>query len=217
MKKPKYIETFGKKGEVINAKNLVPLDSNTEYGNLALKILCIAQSIEYINSRIDSVWEKFSRIRSETSDPIQLMINSQDIPLMMRDIEVVIYFIKRTIDDIIGLIYILDNGLPGKIEIDSIGKLLGGEVNKNLKYIKDEHEDFLDFLNKVANSYKHSFVNYEKAYKAIGRDEPFVFYVTFPHNDLNKPMEFSFMALNEIVILSQKFLFDAKKVLSEAE
>jgi hypothetical protein len=217
MKKPKYIEVFGKRGEVINVKNLIPLNSYTDYGNLELKILCVAQSAEYINFGIDSVWNKFSRIRSKTYDPMQLMLNSQEIPLMMRDMEVVIYFIRRTIDDMISLIFILDNDFPEKIKIDSIGRLLENKVYKNLKYLKDRHKDSLDLLNRVANSYKHSFVNYDKAYTAIGRDEPCVLSVTSPYNDLNKPMEFSCIALNDIVALSQEFLFDAKKVLSKTE
>lgn len=215
MKKPKYIEVFGKKGEVTNVKNLIPLNSDTDYGNLELKILSVAQSTEYINSRIDSVWRKFSRIRSKTSNPIELMLNSRNIPLMMRDTEVVIYFIKRTIDDMISLIYILDNDFPEKIKIDSIGRLLENKVNKNLRYLKGRHKDSLKLLNKVANSYKHSFVNYDKAYTAIGREEPYVFSVTSPHNDLNKPVEFSFIALNEIVSISEEFLVDAKKVLTD--
>jgi hypothetical protein len=214
MKTPKYIEVFGKVGDVTNVKDLIPLDTDTKYGNLELKIFCIAQSAEYVNLKIQSVWEKYYEIMDKTSDPIQLMLNSRAIPLMLRDSEVVIYFIKRTIDDMISLIYILDNDFPEKIKIDGIGSLLENKVNKNLKYLKDRHEDSLKLLNKFANSYKHSFVNYDKAYTAIGREEPYVFSVTSPRNDLNKPVEFSFIALNEIVSISEEFLVEAKKVLT---
>ena len=215
MKTPKYIEVFGKKGEITNAKNLISLDIDTKFGNLELKIMCIAQSIEYINLKIQSVWEKHYNIRNKIFNPIQSTLNSRDIPLMMRDSEVVIYFIKRTVDDMICLIYILDYNFPEKIEIDSIGKLLSNRVDKNLKYLKEEYKDFLTLLNNLANSYKHSFINYDKAYTAMGRDEPCILSVSLQRNNLNNPMEFSSIALNEIVGKSQKFLSDTKEIVAK--
>ncbi|MGF2412262.1 MAG: hypothetical protein ACQUYJ_08045, partial [Ferruginibacter sp.] len=88
--------------------------------------------------------------------------------------ETVIYWFRKTSDELIGLQYFMfyiveNNAEPDVIKIESIGNLLNSD--SYLKVVHDKSLIFLKLLNDVSNSYKHSFIDYEAAF-LFGRYEP---------------------------------------------
>jgi len=215
MKEPYYIEVFGKYGEALNAKNLIPLPTDTSYGNLLLKIVNLANTVDFINHKSEYIYKTFKKVRTETTDPIELLKNSTNIHLLSREIETVVYFTRRSIDELISLIYVLENDYPPKIKVDDIWKLLNYKKEKSkLGFLKEKYSEFLLRLNNSSNAYKHSFLNNE-AYLLMGRDEPCVLVLGLKGNNLENGYEFDSISLKEILSSFESFLVDSLGILKE--
>lgn len=97
--------------------------------------------------------------------------------------EEIIYHVRRAVDDMIAIAWIqkqFDNErFVAKIEIDSIGKYLN---QKNIEFgIFDECIEFLEIINDVSNSYKHSV--YQTTQVKISESEPSFYVYSYKAND----------------------------------
>lgn len=92
----------------------------------------------------------------------------------------VIHDIRRYIDDIISICWVLKHPTSKRVRIDDIGKYLN-HVNGGGAWT-----DFVNFcpffkvVNDIENAYKHSFLNNTDI--MIGRDEPCIFAIDSNHN-----------------------------------
>lgn len=213
MKSPHYVEVFNKFGEPLIVTSLVPLPEETVYGNLLLKLIHIAQTIEYVNSKVETIFELFYKVRTPTSNLVEDMRNSSRIPILERETEVAIYFVRRVVDELISLIYILQENYPSQIKIDDIGKLLKAkDIKGDMKKIKDKYSGFLNQLNDISNAYKHSFLNHEAAYNLLGRDEPLTLTISLKGNIIVNEFKFDSIALNDTLTLFDDFVNDCMEI-----
>lgn len=108
-------------------------------------------------NRINSHYKFYANMRNKYS-----MEKTHDYADQLEDfllVEEIVYHVRKAIDEMIYLRWINEVGVSSidnkkKNPIDSIGKYL----NQNIKTIED-FDDFLPFLNKInilSNSYKHS-------------------------------------------------------------
>lgn len=133
------------------------------------------------------------------------------------NIETIIYWLRKTADELIALVYYIhfiktNKTEPTKINIDCIGRLLNdkGEINT----ILNNHIEFLTKLNDISNSYKHSFINRETVH-LIGVEEPTVVGLQIKNNDAANIPIFHNYYLKEIVISYVNFFTDTTKSLQE--
>ncbi len=215
MKDPYYIKIFGEYGESLNFKYFFSLPEDTKFGNLSLKLVNLGQTVHVINSKTDFVYKTFAEIRTTTHNPLELLRNSKNIPILSREIEVIIYFVRKSIDEIISLIYVLENDFPFKVRTDCIAKLLDAKrPGKELGFLKEKHLGYLERLNEASNAYKHSFLNSE-SYNLIGRDEPCVLVLGLKQNDLKNDMKFDSISLEYILSSFESFLKDSVDILKQ--
>jgi hypothetical protein len=143
----------------LNISQLLPLPSNTPFGNLFLKYLKIASRIDRINLLIQDIFLNFFSLAHQSEGGSEDFFRHQVIA------EEVIYWLRKTADELISMQYILHvqeqtGQFPNKIEVDCVGLL----NHKNAQDFKQNflvHLKFLDTLNEVSNAYKHSFINSE--------------------------------------------------------
>jgi hypothetical protein len=117
-------------------------------------------------------------------------------------IETLTYWLRKSCDELICLQYILTHWcqkdeILHQVRIDSIGKLLSKEINDDIKMILYnkhlKHEPFLNDINNVSNTFKHSFVNYN-VLDLMGKSEPTLNALRFKMNKIEAsgPEFFSF-------------------------
>jgi hypothetical protein len=179
-------------GPFLSIKQMVPLPAITPWGNLQLKSMKIVQRIEHINVRIKQAYDSYQRIRSN-------QIMAYDVSLF--EAEEIIYWIRKTVDEMIQLIFVLEefkrNGeWPTKIDIDCIGTLLENP-NSDVYRIFEGHYAKLKQLNEVGNAYKHSFVGTDIT--LLGRDELCVFSLSVGRNNLSQKTRFNSIRLADFV------------------
>ena len=72
--------------------------------------------------------------------------------------EEIVFHLRRAVDDMISLVWMMNEWEHGKkvvkVEIDSIGKYLS-KKNRKMRCF-DRNVGFLNILNNISNSYKHS-------------------------------------------------------------
>ena len=183
--------------QYLSTLQMLPLPADTPFGNLALKYHKIISRTDHMNLRLHEVFESFNVMRKLSFMPPGI-IEHQFI------LEEIVYWMRRTIDELISLRYILyqkeiTGDYPEKIEIDSIGALLNPKDRK-LKGFRDEFSVFNNFFeqfNKISNAHKHSFINSEIS--QIGNLEPFVFALSLDRNDLGKNPEFHAYKIVDLV------------------
>jgi len=120
----------------------------------------------------------------ETEDHNFERINQNFYSELRFKTETLIYWLRKTTDELIGLQYYLeyysDNEVePPSIKMESIGALLNCNCKLLLRH--NNSKEFLILLNEISNTYKHSFVNYESNF-LIGRYEPTVNAIQMKYN-----------------------------------
>lgn len=188
---------------LLHADNIIAKFPNSDFSNFNLKWIEIIQRVENVNVLIKDLFEEFDFLRNELfEDKIKESIIKTPYYYRQKFLtEQIFYWIRKTIDELISLIYVLEyikkeSEYPKKIEIESIGKLL---YSKNfLPDLKNKNQNVLTIINDISNTYKHSFLNSETL-NHIGEFDPLVFSYGFKNNDLNKKMIFTQYKIEDII------------------
>ncbi|MBP9021836.1 MAG: hypothetical protein KBH06_01420 [Spirochaetes bacterium] len=181
----------------------------------------LSNRIRIINLHIVNIFKKHENILNpKTAD--HLLHSTYHT-----DIELVIYLIKRSIDDIITAnyvkLYISDIETSHKIFIESIGDLLSTKKKNGKDEVKDcikfnKHEKFLKTINDLHNSLKHDFFSPETDMR-FGLNFPVVISIKTDHGDLNK-IDYHNHSLGQLVLGFSDFLLDnvtlSKRLLDKA-
>lgn len=156
----------------------LPLPADTPFGDLRLKHLHILYNLDHVNVRLDEAY------RYHRSDMTRCG------PMMPRSVQIseeIIYWLKTTADDLIGLSALvgvkIESGVwPDQVKPDCIGGLIGAMQHPwILPELWAEFGSELRKLNDAANSYKHTFL-LDQAH-LLGRDDPLV---PVMHNQRNR-------------------------------
>jgi hypothetical protein len=197
---------------ILHASQWLPLPSDTPFGNFALKYMKIVDRIDRVNALILGVFSSFS-----------LALPSQGFGESLSQhqliAEEVVYWLKKTADELISLHYALyiqekTGQFPSKIEVDCIG-LLNHQNAQDFKQNFLAHLSLLNILNEVANSYKHSFVNSDVSYASA--EEPYVFALALKKNDLGNQPQFHIVRFAELVIGFNRFFRDSVEMLKTCQ
>lgn len=156
------IEILKLRNENLNKKHFLKLPHDTPYGNLNLKWVDVVERFDSINDLILEL-EKYFKIINikdadvETANLISIFFHKEKFA-----IEQIFYWLRKSADELISLLYVLDyhnlnNDYPTKIKIDCIGLLLIS-TDFYTEFVCT-YNHLLTILNEVTNAYKHSFLN----------------------------------------------------------
>ena len=212
------IEAFKKQHDWLNSNDAILLPPETPFGNLTLKWFDFMQRFDNINDKIDDIYtchERIKQNRTEKFDEYRQFLMTKIFSKHRYLIEELIYWLRKSADEMISLVYILDyysnhKKYPEKIVIESIGKLLKEKCLCNDFF--SDHYDMLKTINDVSNAYKHSFLNTEIS-NHIGNDEPYFFALSLSNNDLKKKPYFYPVELTNFIIKYSGFCTSYKQLI----
>jgi hypothetical protein len=196
-----------------NKSQFISLPTNTNFGNLNIIWMQIVIRIESCNSEIINIYDDFYNSKNE------LVLNgSVDESLEagykeIMKIEQLFYWLRKTSDELISLIFILnyfkDNSrYPLQIKVSSIGEFLKKE--KCFEGEFDKFKSILRTLNEISNGYKHSFIN-SQLNSYSGSLYPVAFAFLMNYNDSKNPAEFRSVDLKVFIKEYDDFLKFTKK------
>jgi hypothetical protein len=198
--------------EELRVDHFISLPADTPFGNLCLKYTQIVLRIDHVNRLVRRAFESYT-----TLPAISGAVSSKDICDHWFACEEAVYWLKKTADELIGLIHVLeyrgDNGrYPDRVHPDCIGKLLKRkQEGKPICRALDSHDELLTTLNELANAFKHSFINSDIT--VVGRDEPCVFALPLKKNKLNGSPRLYGVSLRKLVVQFDAFFVEATDVL----
>lgn len=184
------IEIGKEPGAPFNVIHLLPLPSDSPFGNLALKYMAVLKRLDHANNTIQRIYAQHESVRSIPDSPY---ISSH---LFLQ--EEVIYWLRQSTDELISLASVLEEwqikgACPHSVPADCIGTLLN--TGRSVAY--SQSLDFLNSLNEVSNAYKHSFINTQV--NLIGADEPVVFALALKRNKISNDPVFHQLTLASLV------------------
>jgi hypothetical protein len=173
------------------------LPPDTPYGNLQLKHMKIIQRMDEANRNIQESFFYWNKAHSTNNG--MLPINSGEQHYYAN--EKLIYMLRRGADEIISLIWLLEDfekksQFSNKIQIDCIGLLLK-QPDTERNPIYTNHIGLLNTLNEISNAYKHSFVNSNLNF--LGANEPCVHAITLDRNNTSNQPRFYNVTLLSII------------------
>jgi len=209
------IESLKKHNEILRADQFLKLPTDTPFGNLLLSWVEIIQRTDRTNDLIIELYTDYHTItqsRGVVNPDISHLFYKQKFLT-----EQIFYWLRKTADELIGLVYILDyhkknNKFPSKIKINSIGNLLNEE--NFIPELFDSFRGFLKIVNEISNGYKHSFIN-SQAHSYHGEYYPVVFAYTLDYNNLKNEPQFHAYKFSDILENYNTFLTEIKRYLME--
>ena len=167
--------------EDFHDKFLPHLHEEASRNGLCIKLVNMVGSLDSVNENIVKLFENYEYICN--NNPVTDGHNFQAYRRNYSLCSYIIADIRRFIDDMISICWCLSQREEVEnILVDDIGRYL----KSNFQYNDFEgFEDFLQLLNDLSNSYKHSTTN--NMQMLIGRDEPciYAFYARFNKNISN--------------------------------
>ncbi|NRT14380.1 MULTISPECIES: hypothetical protein [unclassified Flavobacterium] len=196
-----------------NVLLFICLPTNTNFGNLNLIWMQIVVRIENCNSEIINIYDDFYNSKKELvlSGTVDLSLDIGYKEIMK--IEQLFYWLRKTSDELISLIFILsyfkeNTRYPLKIKVSSIGEFLNKEKCFDGEF--DKFKSILLTLNEISNGYKHSFINAQlNSYR--GSAYPVAFAYLMKYNDSKNSPEFSSIDLKVFLKEYDDFLKFTKK------
>lgn len=184
--------------EFINVSHLVLLPTDTPYGNLSLKWYDITRRIDMVNLEIRRVFDSYIHpskvdINKPWQDPLKHQFYQEQV----------IYWIRKTTDELISIAYVIDGwkqsgSWPTTVAIDCIGALIKGKPSNNMQELFTPYMEFISILNSVSNAFKHSFINTDIT--IVGSEYPVVFALALKRNNTENMPEFYPISFGEIVL-----------------
>jgi hypothetical protein len=180
----------------LNVVHSIILPSDTPYGNLLLKGINIVRRIDRVNLEIHRVFTSYVHPSEEDINNPQ-----QDILEHQFYAEQVVYWLRKTADELISLAYVIDEWnqtgkWPISVRIDSISGLKENHSDE-LRQLFAPHVAFLTTLNEISNAYKHSFINTDMT--VMGTEEPGVYALVLKRNKLSESPNFYSVHFGEMV------------------
>jgi len=181
----------------LNIVHCIWLPSDTPYGNLLLKGMNILRRIDRVNLEIDRVFSSYVHPnKQDINNPQQDLLEHQFYA------EQVVYWLRKTADELISLAYVLDERnrtgkWPISVKIDSIGGLTEEHLSEELKQLFAPHAFFLATLNEIANAFKHSFINTDMT--VVGSEYPVVYALALKRNKLSEQPRFYSVNFAEMI------------------
>jgi hypothetical protein len=193
---PPIINVGGQSQDLTNADQLLPLPSDTPFGNLQLKWFKIVSRLIRLNRGIATAYGLHAQAVSTSGPSASVFL--EELPHLLEEIA---YWLRKTADELIGLSFLCEARLrgdqfPTSIDVDCIGALLG-RSHPALLAQYSPHVSHLRSLNDISNAYKHSFINSDL--NIMGRDEPVLYALTLQRNDLSKKQSFVGIALGNTI------------------
>ncbi len=189
----KFIDNGKKHNEPMNASLLFYLPPYTPYGNLQLKLFKIIQRLDEANRRINDSYTFWENCLNNT------IINSFEQHVFAN--EQFIYLIRKSADELISLIWVLNeyknnNNYPNKIKVDCLGSVLNQNEKSRLN-IFTSNINIIKKLNEISNAFKHSFINSD--HTLLGAKEPRIYALSLDYNNSkSKPIFYDF-SIDEII------------------
>lgn len=149
----------------IYADDIPEFSGSENWGNLGSKFSFIFSRLDYLNDTLVSICEKVEIYNVNFKERNGLTSKKTKITPYIEIIHVM-SDLRMIVDELIALLYIVEKrkvlgDYPSKIEIESIGNLLGKWNEKKFDDVKFfiDYKDFLKNVNDITNTYKHSFIN----------------------------------------------------------
>ena len=213
MENPPLIQALKTYGSLFNVSDFLTLPDNTPYGNLNLTYSQIVIRLECLNELIKNLYEDFNRHREQVKARGGWSHLHEGFKHKFY-IEQVLYWLRKTADEFISIIYILDQykqtgNYPNEIKISSIGKLLNSKEDITKLFVK--HRKLLVLLNDISNAHKHTLIN-AQVHNHVGKDEPVVFALSAFNKSTTTPT-FHSVGLRAMLEAYDNFLIDIKEIL----
>jgi len=189
-----------------NVRDLISLPPDTPYGNLNLTYMQIVIRIEVLNEAITELYDGFFSHMERTK--ANHGSSNLDEGLKHKfQIEQVIYWLRKTADELISILSVLYNykalgNYPDKVPVPSIGKFLN--LDKREYFNLEGQVKLFNVLNDISNAYKHTLINAQIS-NYVGRDEPVVFALS-AYNQANVTPNFHQVSLKAILDEYNQFL-----------
>ncbi|MFS8037551.1 hypothetical protein ACI7BZ_11415 [Xanthobacter sp. AM11] len=191
---------------------LVWLPPDTPYGNMNLKLIKIIMCADEANLRIIDAFYFWNILKMND-------INSgyNAYPRHIFATEQAIYLMRRIADDLISMIWMLDQkrktgSWPTRIKIDSIGRALQ-EHSIEESGLLDRNRNNLQTMNDISNAFKHSFVHSDL--NIAGELEPVVNALALTSNNLTNPAKLHSHTVAKIVSDFNNFYRDCMECLQK--
>jgi hypothetical protein len=205
------IEVLKPYKEQLNAKYILNLPANSDYGNLTLLWMELICRFECVNDLIISLYTEFDIMKNNHLG----YYTDNQVHRQKFQTEQIFYWLRKSADEVISLLWVLahfkrNNHYSSQIEIDSIGKFINNPQALEGDLIN--HIATLRILNDVSNGFKHSFVN-SQIHNHHGSDYPVVFAYTLKYNNLSNQAKFYTLDLRRVLEDYSIFLMEAKAIL----
>ena len=163
-------------GEPLNITQMFPLPIDTPFGSLAVKFMTVLGRLDHVNGTIQEVFRTHEAAKANRLGRLSVRHH-------MLLAEEVVYWMRKTADEIIGLVaFLAERQSTGKWPTKLAPFPIADVLKRPPAWVRP-HLAFVARLNEVSNAYKHSFVNSEL--NLIGRDEPGVYALALKDNDLD--------------------------------
>lgn len=182
--------------QLLNIVHMPVLPSETPYGNLLLKGMNIVRRLDRVNLEVTRVFSAYIHPKGhDHQDPRQDLFEHQFYA------EQVVYWLRKTADELIALAYVIGEWKiagewPLAIKVDSIAALKHNPP-PHVKSLFLHHESYLFTLNEVANAFKHSFINTDVT--VMGSEYPVVFALALDRNKLSNTPQFYSVSFADLV------------------
>jgi len=171
------------------------------YGSLNLKHENYNERHIFMNSLLQEIYTKHSLLLSDNKQISSDSFADYHFPILFQ-IETLVYWMRKNMDEIIGLNYYASfykrkGREPAKLIISSVGTLINSP-NSDVYAVFKDHIFIMERLNDISNTYKHSFLTSE-AHSLFGKEEPVVNCLDLTNNHGDKGPIFHSYFLREIV------------------
>ena len=181
---------------MLNVVHIPWLPAETPYGNLTLKAMNMVLRLDRINLEVARVFTSYVHPKDHNHlDPKQDLLEHQFYA------EQVVYWLRKTADELIALAYAIGEwkttgSWPSQIVVDSIAGLRRN-APAHITTLFSAHQSFLFTLNEVANAFKHSFINTDMT--IVGAEYPVVYALALDRNRLSNEPRFYAVSFADLV------------------
>ncbi|WP_428229163.1 hypothetical protein [Flavobacterium sp.] len=213
----KLIEVYKLHNVIYNhLEHSIPLPSDTSFGNMVLKWYDIVTRFDSLNDYIIELDKTHTIVSTSATTPVEEILKSKLLGKEKFAIEQIFYWLRKTADELISLLYLIDyrfssDEFPTKIKIDSIGTFLNSSDFHSEFLLK--YNDLLTTLNDVTNAHKHSITNSE-VHSYHGRNEPIAFALSLNRNNSNNNPQFYNVVVNDFISDYCDFLQEIKDLIA---